>query len=191
MPHDFFKSLFLLNFIVINGKPGLRIKLGQIQDEKVKKHLNILEGEVAIANRIITDILTFGKVKEPQLTEVNLNNVIEGSVAKVRIPGNIEIGINLKNEALSVMGDEFQLKQVFSNIILNAVQAMPNGGILTITGIEKGKFMEVGISDTGEGIPNENFDKIFEPLFPPSRVEQGWDFVSARVLLRCIKVKLR
>ncbi len=144
----------------------IRLKLGQaLKDKKIKEHLDILDEEVNISDRIITDILTFGRVKEPQLTKVNIDGVIEGSLARVKVPENIKVSKDLKKSLPQVPADGEQLKQVFSNIILNAIQAMPKGGMLTITGTTKDKFLELDISDTGEGISKENLNKIFEPLF--------------------------
>ncbi|MGA1825538.1 MAG: ATP-binding protein [bacterium] len=151
--------------VIANSVYFLKMKLNHMRDEKIKKHLIILEEEVAISNKIINDILTFGRVKEPLLTKVNINNILKSSQARILIPCNILVCMHLQDDLPEIMADEIQLKQVFSNIMLNAVQAMPNGGILTISAIKKDTCIEVNIIDTGEGIPEENLDKIFEPLF--------------------------
>ena len=143
----------------------LKTKLNRIQDEKIMKHLDIMDEEIATSNKIINDILTFCRVKEPQLTKVNICNAVKGSLAKVHVPDNIDVCINIKDDLPPVTADEIQLKQVFSNIILNAIQAMSDKGVLTITGHQKDTLVEVGIFDTGKGIPKENLNKIFEPLF--------------------------
>ncbi|MBU0571495.1 MAG: hypothetical protein KKC50_05580 [Candidatus Omnitrophica bacterium] len=159
----------------------LRMRLGQTLDEKIKKHLNILDEEVDTSDRIITDILTFGRIKEPQLAKTDINDVIKESLGRERLPGNIEVTAELEHRLPEIQADAAQLRQVFSNLILNAVQAMPAGGSLTIrTGREKvtesgrrktDKFklgMDVAViefKDTGEGVPEKSLDGIFEPLF--------------------------
>ena len=71
------------------------------------------------------------------------------------------IGADLRSIGI----DPEQIQQVLINIITNAVQAMPEGGKLAIGAGEKGKFLEVEITDTGAGIPEEVRDEVFEPLF--------------------------
>jgi signal transduction histidine kinase len=144
----------------------LRMKIPHVlNDEKVKQHFDILDEEVSTSDRIITDILTFGRVKEPQLAGVDINNVIEWVLARVKTPENIKVFIELNKDLPHLLADGDQLKQVFSNLILNAIQSMPGAGTLTITGTPKDNLLEIGISDTGEGILKDNLSKIFEPLF--------------------------
>ena len=73
------------------------------------------------------------------------------------------------------MGDEDKLRQVFLNIVLNAVQAMPDGGRLTITSKTSpdGQFAHISIADTGQGIPEENLQKIFDPFFTTKPTNKG------------------
>jgi signal transduction histidine kinase len=169
----------------------LKMKLWQKEEEKIRKHLNILEEEVAISNKIISDILTFCRVKEPKLAKVNIRDVLEGPLSKIHVPSNIEVDMKIKNELPLILADEIQLKQVFSNIILNAIQAMPKGGMLTITGIKKDRFIEIGISDTGEGIPKENLDKIFEPIFSTKAHGTGLGLCVCQSIIEMHKGKIK
>jgi signal transduction histidine kinase len=81
------------------------------------------------------------------------------------LPENVQVVQNLRDSLPAISGDPHQLGLVFDNIILNAVQAMSKGGMLTIeTGISAG-WISVSFADTGVGISDENLDRIFEPLF--------------------------
>ncbi|MGA1871551.1 MAG: ATP-binding protein [bacterium] len=151
--------------VISNSIYYLKIKLAHIKEGKIQKHLSILEQEVEIANKIITDILSFARVKELQVMQVNIKRAIADSLAKVHIPSTIEVTTNFGNDIPLIMADKIQLTQVFSNIILNAVQAMPDGGMLTIEVHRNDTDITIDIMDEGEGIPEENMDKIFEPLF--------------------------
>jgi two-component system NtrC family sensor kinase len=74
-----------------------------------------------------------------------------------------------------INGHPSQLQQVFTNLILNAIQAMPKGGALTISSRmrEDLKAVEISFTDTGVGIPEENLSKIFEPFFTSKKVGEG------------------
>jgi len=106
----------------------------------------------------------------------------------------VELKTNLAEKMPSLKGDSEHLRQVFLNLILNAIQAMPNGGTLNIeTTLQDKKinrdkevatpFIEVKISDTGIGIPPENRDKIFNPFFTTKKDGTGLGLaISYRIL---------
>jgi signal transduction histidine kinase len=91
--------------------------------------------------------------------------VIEDALSHTPIPENIELTKKLDAGLPEINIDPDQIKQVVVNIITNAVEAMPEGGRLLIAAREKDKFLEVEVSDTGCGIPQESMDEIFDPLF--------------------------
>ena len=144
------------------------MKLKDVADEKVNRHLAILDKEVKRANRLIADLLDFARVPTPTLKECDINQIVEEALSRVDIPANVELKKEIKRDLPMIKGDFDQLQRACLNIIVNAVSAMPNGGSLAIeTGMEKdGKdIVIISISDTGEGIPKENIEKVFEPLF--------------------------
>lgn len=143
----------------------LRMKIPQaLNDTKVKQHFDIIDEEVAISDRIITGILNFARMKEAQLVEVESHSVIDDALARVCIPENIKVTVDFKKDVPKVLADRGQLIQVFYNLILNAVQSMLDGGTLSISGSQVDKFLEIVVSDTGEGISKENLTKLFELL---------------------------
>lgn len=152
--------------VIRNSVYFLKMKLGQtLEDEKIKKHLDILEEEIGISDRIINDILAFARIKEARLVETDMNKITEDLLKGMKIPENIRIIPRLNGDLPTILADEVQIKQAFSNIMLNAVQAMPNGGELTIANRANNGVIEVDVIDTGIGIAKENLDKIFDPLF--------------------------
>jgi signal transduction histidine kinase len=91
---------------------------------------------------------------------------------RLRIKPNIDVVTELGDAVPDIEIDGPQIRQVFYNLILNAVQAMDKGGDLMVStrvreagSKEQGGFIEVSIADTGPGIPEKNLEKIFEPLF--------------------------
>lgn len=134
-------------------------------DEKVQKHLGILQREVRRANKIISNLLDFSKDRSPSFKKENVNSIIKVALADIEIPENISVETNLDVNVPPLQLDPDQIRQVFLNIILNAIQAMPEGGVLGITTTAKDDLVKIMIRDTGRGIPEENLKKIFQPLF--------------------------
>lgn len=143
--------------------------LSKKADDSLKPTIEAISKEVSVMDRIISDFLSFAKPAELALSDIDLKMIIEHCIASVTAQRN-DMNLNLTIEGLPIMkGDEVLLRQAFTNLIQNAVEAMPNGGILTI-GTSRfkdstGDFLELSISDTGHGISEDIKDKIFLPFF--------------------------
>ncbi len=142
--------------------------------EMIRNSLDIIEKEALRAREIVRQLLGFARKKPLQLTEVKVNGVIrdvvvlssaQARMSKVKIVEEYE-------QVPAMVGDIDQLKQVFLNIITNAVHAMPTGGLLTIRTSIVGDYIIVTITDTGQGIPQEHLQRIFEPFFSTKK-ERG------------------
>ena len=135
------------------------------KEPRVMEFLDIMDDEVNASNKIISDLLGFSRVGKPSVSPARIEKVIEDALSRTAIPENIEVTKKLDTELPEIDIDPDQIQQVLVNMITNAVEAMPEGGKLTIAARGKGKFLEVEIADTGCGIPQEAVDKIFDPLF--------------------------
>jgi PAS domain S-box-containing protein len=135
-------------------------------EPRVMEFLGIIEEEVNSANKVITDLLGFSRVAKPTVTPANIAGIIEDALRYTPIPENVELIKDINNALPMVMVDGDQIKQVFLNIALNALQSMgEEGGRLEIRATNKGKFVKVEFIDTGGGIPDSIKKKIFDPLF--------------------------
>lgn len=135
-------------------------------DTDIKKTLGILDNAIAASEDIISDILGFSNPGDPLKKKVNIKNILQDIIARTNIADNIKVFLSLDKSMPLVLADPLQVSHAFSNIILNAVQAMPDGGKISIGyAITDKKWLDISIKDTGVGIPEENLDKIFEPLF--------------------------
>ena len=129
------------------------------------------------AARIIEGLLKFARGSGDDLGPVNLNEALEATLSliehKITLEG-IELSRELAEDVPPVIGSSSLLQQVFLNIILNAANAMPEGGKLTISTLvnPEGKA-EIRFADTGCGIPQEHRDNIFAPFFTTMSVGQG------------------
>jgi len=135
------------------------------KEPRILEFLEIMDEEVNSSNKIINDLLGFSRVGKPAVSPTQVKKVIADALARVPVPENIVLTKQLDADSTEIEIDSDQIHQVLVNIITNALQAMPEGGKLTLGAREKGKYLEVEISDTGVGIPPEVKDKIFEPLF--------------------------
>jgi signal transduction histidine kinase len=141
-----------------------RIPTGQ----PMREELDLIQEEAGRARDIVRDLLHFSRQREfvPQVTD--LNRVLEQTVAMVRRQGAFD-AITLVEEYASglppVEIDVPRIKQVFLNLINNAVYVMKNGGSLTLRSSAAGDMVQVEVIDTGSGIAPEHLDRIFEPFF--------------------------
>ena len=142
----------------------LRMRLKDGEDPKIQKHLGILETEVRRSNKIVTDLMDFARVKPPTRAQIELAGIVRDVLARQPEDSRIQRVVELGDPGLvEVDGD--QVGQVVLNVVMNAVEAMPAGGTLTIRLASTPDGVLCSIGDTGIGIPPENLEKIFQPLF--------------------------
>jgi signal transduction histidine kinase len=146
----------------------IRRRLGNTElpttEPRVMEFLGIIDEEVNSANKVINDLLGFSRVGKPAVVPANIAGIIEDALRYTPIPENIALTKEIDALPMVTVDGE-QIRQVFVNIILNALQAMPEGGCLDIRASAKGEAVEVEFTDSGGGIPEEIKDKIFDPLF--------------------------
>lgn len=137
-------------------------------DNSLKPIVDAISKEIVVMDRIISDFLSFAKPAELNIRDTDLKTIIENCVSAVAGERG-DINLNLDINGLPVIkGDEVLLRQAFTNLIQNAVEAMPQGGELTIKASNStgaADFLDVSISDTGHGIAENIMDKIFLPFF--------------------------
>jgi len=121
---------------------------------------------VNTAERTISSLLDFARAKPPLKRKVNIEDIIRESLSRLKVPDNIHVKFRADKLVPAIMVDPDQLGQVFGNVLLNAIQAMPEGGQLKIKcETAAADTLAVTVSDTGVGISSENIKRVFEPLF--------------------------
>jgi len=126
-------------------------------EEKLRDQTNYM-------NKIVSDLQDFSKEINVVYEDVDLEQVVADVVETLKVPENVEVSVSL--DGLSgVRADSDLFKRVFTNLLSNAVQAMPDGGSLSVTGAVSGDTVTVVVSDTGVGVSEENLGKLFQPLF--------------------------
>jgi len=141
------------------------LKMVLPEDERVRKHLGIMEREVTTATRIVSDLLDFARAKPPSQAPTDLSELVREVLDRTPLAENVEVVARLAPDLPPVAVDALQVQQVLGNLITNGAQAMPEGGTLTIETARAEGGARVAVSDTGVGIAPENLEKIFQPLF--------------------------
>ena len=128
------------------------------------------------ARRIIQKLMTFARQKPPQKTWVNLNGIVQEGLFFLErrcVRQGIEVSRLLDPELPAITADSSQLHQVLVNLVVNAVQAMPDGGKLTITTKSADEHVSLTVEDTGPGMSDDVIKKLFTPFFTTKEVGQG------------------
>ncbi|MBN1177351.1 MAG: hypothetical protein JXA51_06685 [Dehalococcoidales bacterium] len=135
-------------------------------DEEAANTLKVLDKQIDIANKIVTDLLDFTRITPPSPDRVDLKALVNESLSWITVPEYVTINTNFNGHVMKVRTDAEQISRVFTNIISNAIQSM-NGkdGELNIDTGTEDENVWVTFRDNGCGIPEENLNKIFEPLF--------------------------
>jgi len=154
--------------------------------------------QVKRLDKTVNDLLFFGKPSLPELTWVDINTIITTTLkfASQHSGGaNIERRIDLLPDLPPVYADDKQMQQVFLNIVLNAYQAMPSGGTLSIasslTVRNDIEYVRVDIADTGSGIPPQILEKIFTPFYTTKAQGTGLGLPICNKLVKLHKGDIR
>jgi two-component system, NtrC family, sensor kinase len=143
----------------------------------MRHYLSVVHSETSRVSRTIANLLTFSRKTKPEFKPVDLNAVVADTLSlteyQMRLQG-ISVERRLAPDLLPVLADQEQMKQSLLNLFLNAQDAMPQGGTLTLeTRNSPRHVVVVKVSDTGKGIPKEHLSQIFEPFFTTKKTCAG------------------
>jgi len=163
MAHEINNPLF-----VISGR--LEMLKAEKLTLKFKETINLIDGQVNRIRALVGQILKFARKSTLTLEAVNINEVIELVLPLVyynKLPSvKIKIEKNFEKNMPKISGDLDQLQEVFLNLIINAYQSMPSGGVIKVTTCNfQDLYAQIQIADTGVGIPESNLKNIFMPFF--------------------------
>lgn len=173
----------LRNPLAVINNALYMLKLGSSdQDPTLREYLDIIDQEVAASNKIITDLLTFARIKPANLDRVDIPVLLDGLLLKFVPPETVRVVNDLAGQSVPVYVDQKQIEQVITNLLTNAYQSMPEGGQLTLRAEAGKKQLKVQFCDTGVGIAPGNIDKIFEPLFTTKAKGIGLGLTISKML---------
>ena len=191
------ETLSALGEMAVQVAHEIRNPLGAIQlfvgilQRELTGDLKKLADDIASGLRsievITSNLLSIARPIKPSLQEADIGQLLDEAIS-FTIYAIEENGIKLIREypprGLKCWVDPERMKQVFLNLILNAIQAMPEGGELRISAAKRGEWIRLEIEDTGCGIPKEHLDKIFNPFFSTKRSGTGLGLYTVDKILR-------
>jgi signal transduction histidine kinase len=168
-----------------------------IDDETKVKKLTIITEQVKRLEKLLEELREFYVLKAPTIEAVNIKEVLEKICSLVKdecAKKNIRSELKIDENAFLVNGDAGKLQQVFLNLVKNSIEAMENGGNLSIRTQVAGDEVDITVSDDGCGIPNEHMDKILECFFTSKSYGTGLGLCISKKFIdehegSCLSVK--
>ncbi len=154
-----------------------RIEKGQ-EESKAEVYVKFIESEAGRLSTVLTKLLEFSRMTEPKRERLDVNRLVEDTalflehhLTRFR---RIELRIETDEALPTIHGDRVHIQQAFVNLVMNAAQAMPEGGAITVrTGRRDNSFAFIAVTDTGTGIREEYLDKIFDSFFTTKSAGEG------------------
>jgi signal transduction histidine kinase len=157
----------------------LRTKMGLPTDEKTVKMLNFIEKDIRYSDRIICQLLEYSEPMYLEFHHTTPEEIVKQALHLARIPENVQV-ISEAQDNLKISVDEQKIRTVFCHLIENAIEAMPEGGILRIESTSLNGNVTFRLSDTGVGMPQELLCKLWSPLFTTKAKGMGLSLSTSK-----------
>jgi signal transduction histidine kinase len=166
--HDLRNPLQVVYLLSARLKKRIELIRDRLEEADVKE-LEFIEdkmkSQTVYMDKIVSDLQDFSKTVNVKPEDTDLEQIAVDVIASIQVPENVNISVNFDVMLHSLHADGGLLRRVFTNLITNAVQAMPDGGSLVVEGSVVNEMAKVVVSDTGVGISEEDMSKMFQPLF--------------------------
>jgi signal transduction histidine kinase len=158
---------------------------------KQSEHLNRIERQVILADGVITALSNFARLPMPTRAPFAILRSLQEAVESNTVPDNVRIVYDCPDTLPPALADAEQIRIVFANLIRNAKEAMPQGGLLTLKASLQEAGLDVEVRDTGVGITAERLGQIMEPLYSTKARGLGLGLAIARAILEKNEGSLR
>ena len=149
-------------------------------NEKNKNHIIMMERAIARISHQLEEVLDYVLPKPLDLRTHSICGILDSALSKIDLG---EVKVNIPEEDHIILCDGTKIEIVFSNLILNAVQAMQKKGLIHIRVNDRSDFTIIEVEDTGTGIPKHLIEKMFEPLFTTRQIGTGLGLVSCKSII--------
>jgi PAS domain S-box-containing protein len=142
--------------------------------EGLKESIEGIEKNVEYINKIVADLQDYARPLTPVVKEIDLEKICQDILLRSNMPKNVEASCQIDEQTKQVMTDPELLIRIVTNLVINGVQAMPQGGKLTLRSYRQQGDLIIEVKDTGIGMPKKVKDKLFTPLFTTKSKGQGF-----------------
>lgn len=170
---------------IANASYYLKRKYSDQLDQQGRDMLQIIDSNIVYSNKIISDLLDYSGQITLDLARTNLKHLIKESLAMSTFPHNIEVRDFTEDHEVIV--DATKLKRVFINLIKNAIEAMPQGGVLKIKTEKTPNAIKISFVDTGTGITEQEQKNLFQPLFTTKAQGMGFGLAICQRIVEAHK----
>ncbi|WP_160118372.1 ATP-binding protein [Bacillus sp. V59.32b] len=150
--------------------------LSQSNENKDLQYTETILDEIDRINFIVSEFMVFAKPHAMYYTKCNLSEVLSSIIHLLRAEAmlkNVKISQSFSSDKLYIFGEEHQLKQVFLNMLKNAIEALPDGGNVHVSATSDKNYVTISIEDNGIGIPPEQIPKLGEPFYTTKETGNG------------------
>jgi PAS domain S-box-containing protein len=154
--------------------------------EEALESVNFIQAQVDYINKIVSDLQDYARIIVPEYSIADLSDVFVHVFETVRLPESISLSVNVK-DAEKIRIDPTLLQRAITNLVNNAIQAMPKGGKLEVCGEKKDSRVVVTVTDTGDGIPDEIKPKLFTPMMTTKAKGQGFGLAASKRMIEAMK----
>lgn len=173
--HDIRNPLQAITGDVFLLKTELASELESEEKKNAFESLDEIEKNIDYINKIVQDLQDYARPLNPKIEETDLMLTVESLISKKNgLPENVQVTIDIADDARKVNVDSYYLNRILNNLVTNAVQAMPNGGTLTLQAHKEANDIILIVKDTGVGIPKKIQDKLFTLMFTTKAKGQGF-----------------
>jgi signal transduction histidine kinase len=184
--HDIRNPLTAITGAVYLAKKELaNIPEGKAKSE-LQRNLDLIADQTIYVNKIVADLQDYARPLQPKIEEVTVEQIIQSVLSDLKIPSNIAVVYSTEVDSAKLKTDALYLRRILTNLVLNSVQAMPQGGKLSLNvAVADGKA-QITVEDTGEGISEEAKSRLFTPLITTKSKGQGFGLAVVKRLTEAL-----
>jgi PAS domain S-box-containing protein len=153
--------------------------------KEVAESLDNIETNVNYINKIVSDLLDYSRSINPEYSDFNLKDLIETILQSVNRQNDLDISVNI-DPSFTITSDRSITRRILTNLIVNAIQAMPTGGKIRLSSFREEGNVLIMVEDTGVGIPEDIKPKLFSPMFTTKAKGQGLGLAVVKRLVEAL-----
>lgn len=164
--HDLRSPLQVILYKTFLLKEKLKLlPIPSYEKESFKEILDSINEQVEYMNKMVSDFKDYARNIKPEYIEIDFKKLVDEILATFIIPENIKVEVSIQEGFPKLQIDPLMMRRVLSNLVSNAIDALPNGGSILISARIENEHIVISVEDTGVGISEENLGKLFKPFF--------------------------